>query len=211
MRLGIHKKYTVRSTGPHERSEKPSPYLPLSPEKIQKKKKKTSKHQSVSLVTPEAQIRVFGHNRDRSDKLAGVLMDADDAMINRMFIYDGGTIQRPYESDTQEEALKYFQTKTNPNNPILFSTMDDFEEAVAKQKDNYNEVLARIKWDISSCAIGVFSDNFEARCIAQFYARRMRDRLKEQYREQGKYLDDSYQVPIIYYMPGNNKTVAAAT
>jgi len=211
-----HKQFTVFGTGPYHRAEKPSPYLRRSPEspyyhlprsskKIAKKKKKTSKHQSTSLVTRQAQTPVFGHNRERADKLVGYLFDHNDAMINRMFIYDGGTVGRPYEFDTYEEALAYFNKKSNPDHPILFSAMEKFKEAIATQKDKYNEVLARLRWNVKSSAVGIFSDSFEARCIAQLYAQQMQDRLKIQYQELGKPWDDSYQVPIIYYMPSNAK------
>ena len=57
-------------------------------------------------------------------------------MINRMFIYDGGTVDRPYEFDTYEEALAYFQRVTNPDNPIMFASMKEFKKAIATQKIN---------------------------------------------------------------------------
>lgn len=200
-----HKKYTVFATGVYERSEKPSPYIMLTPEETAEKKKERSTFQATSLVTPKAQIPVFGHRRHRTNKLVGYLFDPNDVMINRMFIYDGGTVERPYEFDTYEEALAYYEKTTNPDHPILFSSMEEFKKAIASQKNKYNEVLARVRWQMSSSAIGIFSDTFEARCIAQLYARQLRDRLKLQHQELGKSWDDSYQVPIIYYIPGSDK------
>jgi len=205
-RLGPHKQFSANAAGPYERSKRlHSPYAPLSPEEIAEKKKILSAFQSTSLVTPEAQIPVFGHNRDRADKLVGYLFDPNDALINRMFIYDGGTALRPYEFDTYQEALAYFNKKTNPDHPFLFASMEEFEKAIANHKDKYNEVLARIKWNVNSSAVGIYSDTFEARCIAQFYATQMRDRLKMQYQELNIPWDESYVVPIIYYIPGSVK------
>src|SRR5437868_1400525 len=122
-------------------------------------------------------------------------------MINRMFIDDGGTISRPYEFDTYREALACYKKVTDPRHPHLFPTMEEFKQAIAKQSGNYNEVLARIRWNQETSAVGIFSDAFEASCIAQLYASQMLERLKVQYKELGKPWDENYEIPIIYYIP----------
>lgn len=202
-----HKKITVTGKGKIvRRSKKDSPYTGLSAEEIKIKKSEYSAFQSTSFVVPEAQIPVFGHNRNRSGKLAGYIFDPDDAMLNRIFLYDGGTVNRPYEHDTEIQAKLYLKKITDPKNKILHDSLADLAKTMVRNADKYNEVLARLRWNLKSSAIGIFSDSFEANCVAQLYADQLTVRLKAQYQELGMEWDDAYTVPIIYYIPGNDKS-----
>jgi hypothetical protein len=92
MRNGKHKSHTVFATGAYSYDEKPSPYPIDQLAKI----KFLSRHQSTTLITKEAQSPVFGHNRNRQNALVGVILDPSDALINRLYRDDFGTINRPY-------------------------------------------------------------------------------------------------------------------
>jgi ankyrin repeat protein len=198
LRKGPHKKYTVYAHGFFERSQKISPYN-LPPRVLKEKKEKTSRHQSTSLVREKEPI--FGHGRGRQRKLVGFIFKPLMDLINRIFIYDIGTISRPYEFDTVEEAKDYFTRSVNHHPKTLFKTLQELKDNTVNNTKNYNEVLARLKWDINTSSVGIFSDTFEARCIAQFYAKLTYQRLLCQYRELGLTLPQDYQVPIVFYLP----------
>ncbi len=201
LRPGPHKKYVAGPDGVGLYADRPSPY----PEEQLHKKEKRSQHQSTSLVTRKAQVPVFGHNKNRWNKLAGFIGDADDALLRLLSIYDGGTVNRPYEANTFAEAQAYYERVINPADPILFSDRKTFEKALKIQTEKHNEVLARIRWNVTSSSIGIFNDSFEARCVARYYAERTYAAVKTQYEAAGKPWDENYQIPIIYYLPGNDK------
>jgi ankyrin repeat protein len=200
LRKGPHKKYTVYAHGFFERSQKVSPYN-LPSHVLKEKKKQTSRHQSTSLVREKEPI--FGHGR-RQKKLVGFIFKPLKDLINRIFIYDTGTINRPYEFDTAEGAKSYFTRSVNHHPKTLFKTLQELKDNTVNNTKNYNEVLARLKWDINTSSVGIFSDTFEARCIAQYYAKLTYQRLLCQYRELGLTLPQDYQVPIVFYLPGSD-------
>lgn len=208
LRGGKHQEFTVYAEGvsSREKGKKKSPYKRDAKE-IKKRKADLSQHQSTTLITPTVQPPVFGHNKERGKALVGFMFDATDTLMNRMYIYDGGTYDRPYEFATEAQAKKYHAHITDPKNQKLFDDLDQFKVAIAdeKNKKNYNEVLARIRWHIASSSIGIFSDTFESRCVAQFYAQVTKQRLMKQFTAAGIPWDDRYQPPISYYMPGNPK------
>lgn len=198
-----HKKWTVDGTGVYQRKiNRPSPYG-LAPEQLAAEKAARSQPQSVSLITPQIQAPVFGHNRDRGDKLVAFFFLAIDALFNRFFLYDGGTFKRPYEFNNEEDARRYFDEKVKSANPVLFSSFEEFKKAI--KEDKYSEILARIRFLIDSCGILICRDNFESRCIAQYYAEQTKQELKKLFSFLNIAWDDTYQVPIAYYLPKNSK------
>lgn len=209
MREGKHEAYTVYASGVYDRNNKPAPYLnfidPDDPDHIEEEKKKRSKFQPTSLVTSRISTPVFIHHMTRESKQVGYIFNRDDAMINRIFRYDRGTRFRPYEFETYEAALAYYSKAIDPVNPLLFNTLEELEQYCEDHADKYNEVLACLRFDINTSAVGIYSDTFEARCIAQSYAAQMKARLKQQYAELGQPWDDNYEVPMIYYIPGSEK------
>jgi ankyrin repeat protein len=200
LRKGRHKKYTVFGHGFFLRSEKVSPYN-LSPQTLERKKAKTSLHQSTSLITKDDQP-IFGHVAFRRNKLVGYMFKPSK-LINRIFFKDMGTINRPYEFDTLQEAEAYFNQKVLDPTPTMFKTLAELKQHIIKDKTSHNEVLARLKWDVNTSCIAIFSDTIEARCIAQFYAKLTYRRLLYQYRELNQTLPQDYKVPIIFYLPGS--------
>ena len=102
IRLGNRKQYTVKGHGVIKIAERKPQYTP-------EEKKYYSKHQSCSLVTNQVSPPMFGH--DRREKLVGIMVANKDVLINRMFLYDGGTIVRPYDHHTLEAANDYYNRK----------------------------------------------------------------------------------------------------
>lgn len=198
------KAFTVTGKGVIERAKKEPLYS-------KEAKKPFSKHCSTTLVTDKVLPPAFGHTRDnRRDKLVGVMIDLEDALINRFFIYDGGTVSRPYDFDNKKDADEYFETKVRAKEAILFDNQAAFENAIAKRKNGkapvYNEVLARLRWNLNgSSKIFIGSDTLEARLLAQEYARLLLNRLREQAKENGLELNKNYYVPICFYLPDNLK------
>ena len=128
LRPHAKKAFTVMGHGVVERAYKP----PLFSTEA---KQRYSKHCSTTLVTESIIPPVFGHQRaDRAAKLVGVIIDLDDALFNRMFIYDGGTVNRPYDFATRDEAENYYKDKFNANEPMLYDNRDEFEKAIASRK-----------------------------------------------------------------------------
>jgi hypothetical protein len=197
LRIGPHKKYTVFGHGVFERSQKPSPYN-LSPAALYEKKKKTSLPQATSLISRRQ--RIFGH-ANRRNKLVGYIFKPPKNLINRIFFMDMGTVNRPYEFNDLKEAEDYFNRRVNSTRPTMFRTLSDLKKYIANDSKFHNEVLARLKWNINTSCVAIFSDTFEARCIAQFYARLTYQRLVSQYRDLNRRLPQDYQVPIVFYLP----------
>jgi hypothetical protein len=197
LRIGPHKKYTVFGHGVFERSQKPSPYN-LSPADLNEKKKKTSLPQATSLISRRQ--RIFGH-ANRRNKLVGYIFKPPKNLINRIFFMDMGTVNRPYEFNDLKEAEAYFNRRVNSTRPTMFKTLSDLKKYIANDSRFHNEVLARLKWNINTSCVAIFSDTFEARCIAQFYAKLTYQRLVSQYRDLNRQLPQDYQVPIVFYLP----------
>jgi Ankyrin repeats (3 copies) len=204
LRRGAHKAFTIFASGFYPYAQKPSPY---PEEALEEKKVVRSRHQSTTFVTPTLQSPVFGHNRENNDVCVGAVFQKSDALINRCFIGDSGTVTRSsYEADTEDAAKALYERATRADAPILFDNSAAFEAALEKKKTaTHNEVLARIRWQVSSSAMGIFKDNFKSRCVAHYYAERIRARLKQQYQELPEHWDEHYQVPIVYYLPGHEK------
>jgi ankyrin repeat protein len=200
LRKGRHKNYTVFGHGFFLRSEKVSPYN-LSPQALERKKAKTSLHQSTSLITKDGQP-IFGHIAFRRNKLVGYMFKPSK-LINRIFFKDMGTVSRPYEFDNLQEAETYFNQKVLGPRPTMFKTLAELKQHIINDTKSHNEVLARLKWDINTSCIAIFSDTFEARCIAQFYAKLTYHRLRCQYSELNQTLPQDYEVPIVFYLPGS--------
>jgi hypothetical protein len=81
---------------------------------------------------------------------------------------------------------------------------------MASNIGSYTEVTARIRYKTKSkkvkqSGIAIFSDTFEARCIAQYYAQQLTKKLKQQFLSKNRPWDETFQVPIVYYLPGNTK------
>ena len=197
LRRGGKKLFTVDGDGVYKRAEK-------KPHYTQDKKLHFSQIQSFTLVLKDVQPPVYGHNKERERKLVAVAIHKKDILPSkRLYIYDGGTINRPYDFYTQTDAETYYKNKVASNDPILFAKMKPFKKAIQQpqHKDKYNEVLVRARWNTDSSHILIASDSLEARLIAQDRARILRNRLKEQAKESGDEWDENYQVPIGFYMP----------
>jgi hypothetical protein len=199
-RIHEHQEYTVRPDGVYKRSEKPTAYPGES-----YKKPWFSPHQSVSfIVKTRAELPVFGFNADNTNASVGVMIKKEDAMCNRYFLSDALTDGRPYEFDNQEEALEYYTSRINKT---FFKNYEDFKIAVIKEKEfkGHNEVLARIRWNTESSAIGIFSDTNESRYVALIYAYKIKKCLQSKAGKLPEAWSDTYEVPIYYYTPRNKK------
>ena len=201
LRLYKKKAFIVNGHGVFKHWDKPSRFTNAE-------KKGFSQSNSTTLVTREVTPPLFGFNRDRRDKLVGIRIGLCDALLTeRLFIYDGGTVGRPYHHDTQESAEQYHKDKVTCKNPILYAYLDDFKKAIANARNagNYNEVLARIRWstDVNNQII-IGSDSLEARLLAQDYARIMLNRLNAQAAENHQTLNPHYYIPICFYNVKNH-------
>ena len=201
LRHGAKKQLTVTAKGIFKREPNHDPSLPLkTPQYTPEQKQGYSKAQAASLGTPEHFPIVFGLTSSRQDTLTGVLIEVDPNVLftDRNYIYDGGTVSRPYDFDDLTSAQQYYQRARD--NKILFAKdeINDFICAI-KCSNNYNEVLARLRWGNNQTSkIFIASDTLVCRLQAVEYARLLKQRLVA--------LDPAninITIPIIYYMPSN--------
>ena len=207
LRIGPHKAWTVNGLGVFDRRDKAkSPY----PKEEQYKRPWFSAHQSLSLILKGAEAPVFGFNTGRASTLAGVMMAPESALINRRFLYDTGTCHRPYEARTKKEAEAY---RSQAMGTSLFADDASFEAAI-RAKENagrYNEVLAGVRWEMETSAVGIFSDTDESRYVAQIYAMKIRRALQSKAGMLPEAWNGAYQVPVYYYLPGQAKNAQEHT
>ena len=191
--------WTVTGDGVFERAKKKPKYKP-------EEKKYFSPYQSMTLVSESIRPTPFGHAKARRDKLVGAVfsLKPENALLGRLYVYDGGTVGRPYDHETKAAAEEYYKKKTDKNNRILFADVELFKKRLkeAGGGKRMNEILARIKWNTDGTSrVCIFSDTFEARLLAQDYARILRTQLRAQLKENGLLLDARYTVPICFYTP----------
>lgn len=198
LRKRAKKPYTVTGEGVYERASKSPQYTP-------EQKSSFSKATSTSFVTPTIHVPPFGHNRARKDKLLGMIFSLNHVLLTkRLFIYDGGTVDRPYDHETEASASNYFSKKAKGDTPVLFADMDPFKDALAAQhnRGKYNEVLARVRWSTDGdTGLFIATNNLASRLLAQDRARLLLARLKQQALELGTELDNTYRIPIYFYAP----------
>lgn len=182
-------KYRHRLQGIHEIG---NPNESLHPRDI---KKWYSKHQSVSYADPTQDYYppVFGFGKRAC--LIGIRLHPKDVLLQRISLYDRGSIGRPYQFATREEAEKDYKERLESKKD--FNSLDDLAKTNATE---YNEVMARLKWNIDgSSHICIFVDTLEARLLAQVRANDLKKRLEAMFVENKKQLPRDYNVPISFY------------
>ncbi len=196
LRWGQHKQFTVTGAGVIDQFEK-------KPRYTAEQKSHYSKAQPVSYSTADPPFFPKIFNPGRSTKCVGVMIDEfnDQKQSNILYtdynsIKDFGSVGRPVDFDDRqlaEQAAERYVNKTlfSHQNFGKFLTEIQREE----NKENYNEILARIKWTPdSSCRVFINTDNLESRLAAQMYASIIEKKLN-------RLGIKNYKVPIIYYMP----------
>jgi uncharacterized protein len=135
--------------------------------------------QSTSYFSIAHGTPAFGFSKERNTRLLGVA--GLDILPNRLFIYDGGTVSRPYDGYTVADVESYIKTKALSENAVSYdiSNIKEFKAKVETNGANtYNEVMARICWDLEQTSICVYSDNQETRWIACAWAKKMEERIQ---------------------------------
>lgn len=198
-RRGLHRVFTVTGEGIFSHMQN-SIYPFKKPQYTFDEKEHFTNFQSTSFGDESHLPAVFGFDK-RNIALAGVLIEGKNVLLsNRLFLYDGGTVGRHYETNNQLEAEEYAK---NAINIKLFSknNFQQFKDAVYKDKrSKYNETLVRLQWDCDgSSQIFIASDTLNSRLLARQYAVTLQAKLIKA----GKCSPD-YQVPICFYIPNNS-------
>lgn len=201
LRSELKSSYTVKGDGVHERSTK-------LPQYTAEQKSSFSKAQSTSYILPGVNQKLFGH--DNRNKLVGVAIAPKDVLINRLFMYDRGTISRPYDFMNRTSAEAYYIQNFGTN---LFNNLDDFSDAIRSDLTRHNEALARLRWNTDgSSNVMIYTDNLASRMSAQVLAKLLWLRIQErnheftteQYtREFGTAQSEEYY-PNIYFYPNDD-------
>src|SRR3990167_7291664 len=200
------KKYTVTGKGVFQRTEAPNEttghLTPIkTPQYKAEEKAGFSKAQPASLGQPDFHTPVFGFDK-RKEKLVGALFldrSENTLLTDRNYIYDGGTVGRPYDFEDCTQAQQYYQDRSGKT---LFSKeqLPQFKEAIKQDPNCYNEMLIRLRWTTNkNCQIFVGSDTLSARLWAQEYAQIMKNYLLANH-----LCDESYNIPLCFYIPKNN-------
>lgn len=201
LRPSTKRAYTVKGDGVHLRET-------MQPQYSKEDKQGFSPIQSTSLVTEQVSPPAFyGLDPANLNKRVGVIIERKDALFNRMFIYDNGTINRPYDHDFKDDAIEYFNTKTKGDTPVLFASESAFSQALTSKANanKHNEVLARIRWNTDGTSkIFIGSTTLEAKLLAVDYARIIHKRVELYSRLQHKFLHPNYEIEICYYLPKSN-------
>lgn len=203
LRQKSKKTYTVTGKGVFKRAQI-TPDEPINssvpikqPQYTAGQKAGFSKAQSATLGLPDFYPRVFRFNKQ--NKLVGVLfldLDENTLLSDRSYIYDSGTVARPYDFYDYQQAENYYRDKVGNS---LFSK-DQFTEFKAAIKVNpklYNEMLVRLHWTTNkNSQIFIGSDTLSARLWAQDYARVLKKYLLDNH-----LCDENYIIPICFYIP----------
>jgi len=143
----------------------------------------TTKHQSVSFSNTKEGYTppFFGWNRsNREGLLVGVSFKPTDCLIWKIMVYDGGTVDRPSDFFTREEAETYLKKMISKG--IYQTSLDGLEAEGKRNPDKYNEILAGLKWNLDgSSQLTIFSDNLESRLLALLRSIDLRNRLEKKY------------------------------
>ncbi len=199
LRTGVKKAFTVTGRGIHKRKGKSHPAIaPKVPQYSAEEKQGFSKAQSCSYGFAGYSPSVFWFDK-RRDKLVGIILNAENFLLSdRLYLYDGGTVGRPYEFDDVESANEYYSKKVGT---VLFhrDQLSEFKQALLTNLDKHNEALARLRWGKPTTSrFFIGGDSLAARLWAQDYARIMAAQLIRQ----GE-LRENETLPICYYLPDN--------
>ncbi len=159
-----------------------------------KEKLECTKHQSTSFADPDNGFipKFFGWNNDnRNEILVGVCFDPDDLKYWLIKMYDNGTHWRPKDFEKYNEAYAYIETSLKSG--VLHTSLNSLAETGKTRPNDYNEVLAGLRWNLKTSKIMVFSNNLESRLLAQVRALDVTLRLKK------KYPKEKINVPIAIY------------
>ena len=135
----------------------------------------------------------FFRSSGTGDLLVGVSFSVDDCIFQRIMTYDGGTVVRPYDFDTEEEASSAYRKAIR--NDLLHTSIGSLQKKHLEGGINkHNEVMAGFRWNRNkSSHITVFSDNLENRLLARVRAADLRKRLGVHFQS------DDIEVPISIY------------
>ena len=223
LRTTPKKNYTVTGKGIFKReSKREENYNDLEIQHKKSQYTKTqkagfSKAQSASIGTTDYHPKVFGvfvHKRTPFRNafiptLPAVIVDNTDLLFtDRNCVSDFGTVRRPYDFNTLDEAKVFYETYVSPisNHRIMFSS-DELIQFIAavknsNNKHDYNEILVRMRWSKSAnFRFAITANTLECRLQTQEYIRLFKQFLKSQ-----NLVNDDYTIPCIYYLPDKENT-----
>ncbi len=137
--------------------------------------------QSLSYFSVQDGSPVFGFSKERGTRLLGVANF--DLLPNRIFMYDGGTVSRPYDGHNKTALHDYIKSRAFVPNATSYdvSEIARFKDKISSTGNTkWNEILGRISWDPEKSSICVYSDNQETRWIAISWANKVQDKIKHE-------------------------------
>jgi ankyrin repeat protein len=203
LRIGNRKQFRVFGDGVYEGKAKPTREK-LPHEHL------LSRPQSTTLITPHNQVSLFKHTLDSVG--VGFAFLPESSGMRRFIKLDRGTVYRPYDHATREEADKFISEKKQD----YFPDLDSFTRAL-HGTTRYNEVMGGLYYELDSTCIIITQDNLSSRAAAQFLAAKTREALiiredrrtggeegAAEFKGEPESIQD-YEAPLIYYLPNHPK------
>lgn len=128
-----------------------------------------TKIQAISFYDGSNNESVFISREDK----ATIGITHLDVLPNRFFLSDAGTVNRPYDSMLYEDLYQ--------GNKIPIADWDSFLKQIRSQteQNDYNEILARIKWHIGKSKISVHNNTPNSLVAAIAFQEKMQQEFKD--------------------------------
>lgn len=185
-----------------------TPYGKVS-SRLQKEKMYTPKEknlhsqvQSNTLLDPQALSCAFGFGQTtRKNKLYGIITHTEDALFNRLLTNDYGTVSRPFEYNSCDEAIRFMSSSQD----TYFSSKQIKQFKIAnvqarKINSRTNEVLARVRFNPERSIVCICADSLEARLLAYDFAQELLYHYKIYAEKKSYNVNPKFRVPIIFYI-----------
>jgi hypothetical protein len=150
-----------------------------------------------------------------SVKVAKFHQGGGGPLVNRIMPYDQGTVMRPLDFTTRDEAEAC--RKEMIKEKKLLPSLTALEEA-HRDGSGYTELLSRLRWNADgTCQLEVYTDDRTTRLITLVRMADHKDRLMSQWREGHPRIPgfvenfNGYEPPIIFFERGEEKSHAYYT
>ncbi len=184
------------------------------------KKQGFSQIQSCTLIDKDVWSTPFGFSKARNEKLYGFMTHMKDTLIRGYLVKDSGTVARPFDFPSIDEAKKsrwYHKNKVDNKDSdqiekkkspeTLYYPAQKFEEfkehnrILRMSPDNTNEILARLRFNPHRSIVAICAETLEARLLAYKFADNLLEEFRRYAKQNGLNLNPNYRIPIIIYLP----------
>ncbi|MBX9585687.1 MAG: hypothetical protein K2X50_00370 [Gammaproteobacteria bacterium] len=153
--------------------------------------------QSLTLIDDWLLSPAFGHLR--RDTLYGLVTHHSDVRISRLLKTDGGTIGRPFETDSPFTAGQQLRLLNQKDRHFSENQLSEFKRAVVNERlidSKTNEVLARMRFNPHKSFVAICSNTLSSRLLAYDFAQELLESVEQ---NNGVLLNQSFKLPVVFY------------